>query len=180
MAFPNIPDKHRHEAFFSPADFVSYARELGNGPDSPAPGGVILCYSRKLMKHVLAAHRTEKWGHFLPELHVLTDYESQVGIVGQFGIGAPAAVTVVEELIAHGVREFVSVGTAGSLQKHVAVGDIVVCDRAIRTDAGVPRSGPENLCSETCCTVRPVPRTHRRRGSTFHLAVCRRDRCAAD
>jgi uridine phosphorylase len=64
-------------------------------------------------------------------------------VVGGFGIGAPAAATVLEELIALGVREFISIGTAGCLQPQRALGEAIVCTGAIR-DEGVShhRHGP--------------------------------------
>jgi uridine phosphorylase len=43
---------------------------------------------------------------------------------------------LLEQLIAFGVKEFLSVGIAGSLQKELRVGSIVICDKAIR-DEGV-------------------------------------------
>lgn len=134
MTFPNIHDKHAQTALFSPSDFLAYMRRQGRAPTSPAPRGVILCYTRRLMNHVLKTHVTTTWEHFQPAVHLLEDCNRQVGVVGQFGIGAPTAVTVAEELIAFGVQEFISVGTAGSLQKHVRVGNIVVCDRAVRDE----------------------------------------------
>jgi uridine phosphorylase len=39
-----------------------------------------------------------------------------------------------EELIAFGIKKFVSLGAAGGLQQRMNVGDIVVCDRAIRDE----------------------------------------------
>jgi uridine phosphorylase len=41
-----------------------------------------------------------------------------------------------EEFIALGTEKFISIGTAGGLQEDTRVGDIVLCDRAIR-DEGV-------------------------------------------
>ncbi|HEY7415201.1 MAG TPA: nucleoside phosphorylase, partial [Ktedonobacteraceae bacterium] len=60
----------------------------------------------------------------------------KVGICGGFGIGAPAVITLFEELIVLGGRKFISIGTSGTLQPHVQIGNIVVCDRAVR-DEGV-------------------------------------------
>ena len=50
--------------------------------------------------------------------------------------GAPAATTVLKELIALGAREFISIGAAGCLQPRCGFGDTVVCTGAIR-DEGV-------------------------------------------
>ena len=58
-----------------------------------------------------------------------------VGVV-KLGIGAPVVSTVLEELIALGVSRFISIGTAGALQKDARVGQIIVCDSAVR-DEGV-------------------------------------------
>ena len=58
----------------------------------------------------------------------------QIAIVGDFGFGAPAVVTRLEELIAFGVKQFISIGEAGALQPDMRVGDIVICRRAIRDE----------------------------------------------
>jgi uridine phosphorylase len=60
----------------------------------------------------------------------------QVAVAGGFGIGAPAAAIVLEELVAFGTSEFISIGTAGCLQPHYGFGEPVVCTGAIR-DEGV-------------------------------------------
>ena len=39
-----------------------------------------------------------------------------------------------EELAAYGIRKFVNLGAAGGLQKAMKIGDIVVCERAIRDE----------------------------------------------
>jgi len=57
-------------------------------------------------------------------------------LLGQFGIGAPAAAAALEELAALGTSSFVSIGTAGSLQCDLGTGDLVLCETAIR-DEGV-------------------------------------------
>jgi uridine phosphorylase len=59
-----------------------------------------------------------------------------VAAVGGFGIGGPAAAITLEEIIAAGVRRIVSIGGAGALHSGLTIGDLVVCDGAIR-DEGV-------------------------------------------
>ena len=39
-----------------------------------------------------------------------------------------------EELIAFGIKKFVNIGAAGGLQQSMNIGDIVICDRAIRDE----------------------------------------------
>ena len=39
-----------------------------------------------------------------------------------------------EELIAFGVKKFISIGTAGTLQKDITIGSLMVCEKAIRDE----------------------------------------------
>ena len=55
-SYPNFAGKHAGEALFTAADFLAYLRRVGARDDTPAPGGVVLCYQRSLYDHVL---RTE-------------------------------------------------------------------------------------------------------------------------
>jgi uridine phosphorylase len=59
-----------------------------------------------------------------------------VGLLGQFGMGAPAASAALEEMAARGTSAVASIGTAGSLQRDLSPGDLVLCEAAIR-DEGV-------------------------------------------
>ncbi|HOX78750.1 MAG TPA: nucleoside phosphorylase [Bacteroidales bacterium] len=58
----------------------------------------------------------------------LTD--DHVLICGQMGIGAPSAVVLLEELIAEGIKNIISFGTAGTLHDDLHAGDLVVCSEA--------------------------------------------------
>ncbi|GHG83793.1 hypothetical protein GCM10018779_67130 [Streptomyces griseocarneus] len=61
-----------------------------------------------------------------------------MAVCGGFGLGAPAAALVTEQLIALGARRIVTVGTAAALQEDLRPGHLVVCNRALR-DEGVSR-----------------------------------------
>ncbi|MFH1415114.1 MAG: nucleoside phosphorylase [Elusimicrobiota bacterium] len=50
------------------------------------------------------------------------------------GIGCPSAAICVEELINIGAEVFIRIGTAGSLQKEVELGDTVISTAAVRED----------------------------------------------
>lgn len=137
-SYPNFAGKHEQDAFFNPSDFVAYMRGQGRLDDYEAPLGIVLCYQRWLYDFVLTSEGLER-----PDgragykgLVMLPSTDSTIGVLGGFGIGAPAAAGKLEDLIALGTSRFVSVGTAGSLQAHCPVGHTIVCDRAIR-DEGV-------------------------------------------
>jgi uridine phosphorylase len=57
-----------------------------------------------------------------------------IGVVGRFGIGAPAAVFVLEWLAAMGASTFIAAGYAGGLHERQRAGDLVVCSSALRDE----------------------------------------------
>jgi uridine phosphorylase len=50
------------------------------------------------------------------------------------GIGAPSAAIALEELVKLGVGNFIRIGTSGSLQEEVKVGDLIIATGAIRDE----------------------------------------------
>ncbi len=136
MAFPNFAEKHAHDAFFNPQDYIEYLRQQQLLPDLQMPQSIIFCYQGHLLRRILAQEETEHSEVFPNAFHLLKSTEGKVGVYGDFGIGAPAVTTSLEGFIAQGVRTFVSIGIAGTLQPAPRIGDIIVCNRAIR-DEGV-------------------------------------------
>ena len=136
MPFPNFPDKHKGTALFSPEDWLAYLKKVGNHPEGPPPEGVILCYQRSLWDYIQEHHATTPMqkNRLLGNVHYLDDTDNRLAVAGQFGIGAPVAAIVLEELIAFGAYRFISVGTAGSLLPGLDIGDLVVCDQAVRDE----------------------------------------------
>jgi nucleoside phosphorylase len=137
-SYPNFAGKHAEEAIFTPADFTAYLQRIGALEAYTAPDGMVLCYRRSLYRQVVQAEGlqpAERRGA-LHGMLPLPSTGGRIGLLGQFGIGAPAAARAVEELAAMGTSAFVSVGTAGSLQRDLNVGDLVLCEAAIR-DEGV-------------------------------------------
>ena len=136
MSFPNFEGKHAQDAFFSPQEWVVYFKQSGFLPDFDIPQGVIFCYQKALLKHILAHEEAETFALPIGNLYLLKSTSNKIAISSGFGIGAPAVSTVFEELIALGTSRFISIGSAGGLQEKVEIGDIVLCDKAIR-DEGV-------------------------------------------
>ncbi len=134
MSVPNVENKHTAESIFGAKDFLEFKRRVGRGPRFKPPKGVILCYQKQLLEFV-----ERNYNVFVPRgtikgLRLLKDTDESIGVAADFGFGAPVAVAVMEDLIAFGVKEFVSLGYAGSIQKRIKVGDTVVCERAIRDE----------------------------------------------
>jgi len=134
-SYPNFAGKHGHEAIFSPAEVV--ASLMANGP-VPGPDAVILTYQQFLLDELRERGVQPATAYPGPwrSLWFTGGGARTIAVVGGFGIGAPAATTVLEELIALGAREFISIGAAGCLQPRCGFGEAVVCTGAIR-DEGV-------------------------------------------
>jgi uridine phosphorylase len=135
MAVPLVPGKFGSRPFFNPSDFIGYLRGRGGLGSRPAPEAVILSYQRSLFDHVLASHgSSEPDGYFRRNLRLIDASQGRVGIAADFGVGSPAAAVMLEELIAWGVRRFISIGTAGSLRLELPPGSLVLCEGALRDE----------------------------------------------
>ena len=135
MSLPLDKNKYSSEPFFNPGDFIGYIRRLDRLGDRPAPEAVILSYQRSLFDYAAnEVASTPAGAYFGKQLRYLEETDGKVAIVGNFGVGAPAAVVMLEELIAFGVKRFVSVGTAGSLVLDLPPGSLLLCDGAFRDE----------------------------------------------
>lgn len=134
MSYPNFSNKHSEPSAIQPQQYLNYMKGRGKYPSRPAPKAVVLCYQPGLLSFIRENHPTQSCDGFLSRLLFLTETHNRIAVMGGFGIGSPAAAAHLEELIAFGVSEFISVGSAGSLQPHISIGDKVLCDRAIRDE----------------------------------------------
>lgn len=173
MSYPNTSGKHRRKAFFSAAHYLSYLKKIHRYPTRPAPKNIILCYQRRFFHELVSKHRLRSADGFLEHtLYFLDNADGDIGLLGNFGIGAPAAVTKFEELIAMGARRFVSIGLAGTLQKDIGIGDIVLSTRAIR-DEGISH----HYCKPSKYSYPSKPLTQRlkavlaKQGCPLHLGT---------
>ena len=175
VAYPNFPDKHAHEAIAEPAAFHRYWVEHGVLPaEHEAPDGVILLYQAPLTDAVLAG-TLGPVSPFAPgarrsafmQLHTFDDTAGTVGVIGGFGVGAPAATIIMEMLGALGVHRFVGVGTAGALQPDLDTGAVLVCDRAVRDE------GVSHHYLAPARWAHPTPGLSERLGTELDAAGCR-------
>lgn len=134
MGFPNFKDKHAKDSMFTPGEFMAYQKKRGEYPKFKTPEGLIFCYQKSLMGSILENHKTTKVEGFYGEMYLLNETNNKVAIIGKFGIGSPIVVALLEELIAFGIKKFISIGTAGTLQKNIAIGSLMICEKAIRDE----------------------------------------------
>lgn len=129
--FPNMRGKYKLDPLFSPEEALDHFQDEYNFSEGKIPESVILCYDSDLMDYV--GENYDFWELDLhDEFYVLEDYET--GILGDFGVGAPAAGTLIEELVELDVVNFLSYGLAGSLDPNLDTGEIVLCTKALRDE----------------------------------------------
>lgn len=63
-------------------------------------------------------------------------------VICSTGIGGPSTSIVVEELSQLGIRIFLRIGTAGSIQPHVEIGSVLVITAAVRCDGASQHYAP--------------------------------------
>ena len=133
---PNIRNKYKYKAFSSAEKYVKHKIETCKYPEKIDAKSIIICYSPELMNHVKDCFEIRHIKKFYGDLYLIENNKHQIGILGNFGIGAPAITTLMEELIVYGVKNFISIGEAGGLQDYLKINDIVICEKSIR-DEGV-------------------------------------------
>lgn len=129
MPFPQHPRKHREQPLFTAAQFHEYVAKRRGSPLPKPPPSLALVFGRRWKKHLDRKYR----GALDSESDVYR-VGDDVGISIIGGSGAPHAAIVIEELAALGVRRFLTVGIAGSLQPRLRVGSFVICDKALRDE----------------------------------------------
>ncbi|HUF39256.1 MAG TPA: nucleoside phosphorylase [Anaerolineales bacterium] len=130
MSLPRFPGKFGHPAIFTAGDLA--ARTPGAGP---VPERMLICFQDRVFSYATRKYRGRKLQAPFGEISRLRRAaDGRVGVAGRFGIGAPAAVFVLEWLAALGARTFTVVGFAGGLHERQRAGDLVVCTRALRDE----------------------------------------------
>jgi len=135
VTFPNYGGKHDQEAIITPEAVIALQRQFA---DLFVPDGVVFAYQRTVWEYFdsLGARLVEGYPGPWRTMRVLERGDATVGLVGGFGIGAPVAALILDELIALGVRRFIKIGAAGSLLNDCPFGDVILAEAAIR-DEGV-------------------------------------------
>lgn len=65
---------------------------------------------------------------------VTGDYKGVRILVISTGMGGPSTAICIEELADLGVTDMIRIGSCGALQEHLALGQLVLCDRAVCDD----------------------------------------------
>jgi uridine phosphorylase len=136
MPFPNDPNKYKNASILQPVHTLDVRRRFGRFPKIAPPEGLVICLKNGLPEKLRWKTPVQKVGRVLGDMYLVRRTRGRVGVLANFGIGAPVVVSLVEEMIAFGVKRFIILSWGGALQRELRPGDIVVNDRAIR-DEGV-------------------------------------------
>jgi uridine phosphorylase len=159
MSMPNRARNYGDKAVIEPARVIEERKKIGLHPSCAVPAAAILCYDTAFWQWVCAASGNIECDGWLEGAYLVPYQDSQILVMKVPGFGAPTAVMTLEELIAFGINKFVNLGTAGGLQQNMNIGDIVICDRAIRDEGTSHHYSPvekyafagtdltENLCT---------------------------------
>ena len=126
--------KYSDQVVIEPARVNQERKKIGLHPSCPVPAGAIMCYDTAFWQWICAGPGDIECDGWLKGAYLVPCNDSWILVLKVPGFGAPTAVMTLEELAAFGIRRFVYLGTAGGLQQNMNVGDIVICDRAIRDE----------------------------------------------
>lgn len=126
---PQHPGKHDAPAVLAATDHL----ERLDRSFPPPPDAVVLAFRSSLVAAV--ARRTER-RHAFAGGNLYVPPGGRVGVLGDFGFGAPVAASLVEYLAELGVEAVAVLGGAGGLQPDLGGGEVLVIESAIR-DEGV-------------------------------------------
>ena len=125
--------KNKKPALSGISSAANYVRHVAAGLKLPSKA--IICPISSLTKYVTSHAKFKK---YMCEMDIYVLEKEGICYVTNFGYGAPAMAMKLEVLIALGVKEFVFIGLAGSLQEEVQPSDIVLCDEALCDDGTSP------------------------------------------
>lgn len=134
MGTVNLNSGSQEALVYTAKDMLTHRWSKGRSPGIRPPEAAILCYQPSLMAYAASEYPVRKVKGFFGDVYQLKPSDGKVVIAGNFGVGAPVATMLLEELAAFGVRQFISIGLAGSLQPHLLPGSIVICEGAQRDE----------------------------------------------
>jgi uridine phosphorylase len=135
---PNFKNKYNSKSITTAKDALNYLEKYeGFKRPKPIPKGAILSFASSERNQFLSNYRFKQIKGIYKNTFLVKDNDSNKAIiVAGLKAGSSHAAMRIENLIALGIKQFIVIGTCGSIQDFLKPGDIVVCNKAIR-DEGV-------------------------------------------
>ncbi len=130
------------------------------------PPKAIICPLSSLTKYALSQG---KFKHYNCEADIYVEEQKGFCYVTGFGVGAPAMAMALEVLIALGVREFVLVGLAGSLQPEVLSSDIVLCCGALADEGTSAHYVPQEFLKPSASLTKKLASAMKKSHMDYHI-----------
>jgi uridine phosphorylase len=155
MTLPLYKEKFDSNEITSPSRWAEYTTGLGLFSSFPTADLIFLTWQKSLFKRIKSRYAHISYAGLPGDVIFLDGTRSheggkgeikpRIGVVGGFGMGAPAAVFMMEALGALGNRSFLGLGTAGGLlgeeeflreesSHSLRIGDVILADRAFRDE----------------------------------------------
>jgi uridine phosphorylase len=150
MSMLNKAQKSGDKAVIEPGRVIQERKKIGLHPSCPVPAGAIMCYDTAFWQWICADPVFVECDGWLKGAYLVPCNDSWVLVLKVPGFGAPTAVMTLEELAAFRINKFVNIGTAGGLQQNMDIGDIVLCDRAIRDEGTSNHYLPDEKYAFAC------------------------------
>lgn len=131
-------NKYKLKSLFTAKDYWQYWQKQNSKNVPTVPPNIIISYQKDILSAVAKKNKGQYSKELGTTLYFLKGTNKQIGLVGGFGVGGAAVAVLMEELIALGAKQFLSIGYAGSLKTKLAIGDFVLCSQAIRGE-GISR-----------------------------------------
>jgi uridine phosphorylase len=133
--FPfTTPEDLHSPTLFTAAHQLEQLRNPGMLPIIPSLERVVLLHQAGSLRAIARKYRLRRARGFHKELYLLREKGGTIGVVTNFGVGAPASAVIIEELAVLGIKKLITLGIAGGLQEHMQPGDLAICERAIREE----------------------------------------------
>ena len=122
-----------HEILLSPTEYFEYLEEKGEFPSSyQVPKTVLIVFQKVALQHLLSQHNHHFGKRFLSKVAFFD--KLPIAVCGGFGVGAPALAVKIEELIAWGVKRFVTLGTGAILTSDVPLQALALGEKVFGVD----------------------------------------------
>jgi len=130
-----IPGKFREPPVYGAPDFLAWAARQGWSAGT-LPVGAVFTSQTFITAHLEGHPECYRSSESLSPTNgqVFLTLASPPVAIACLGLGAPAVVTLLENLVGLGVRSFIAVGPAPAISDDLSWGDCVVIDRALRDD----------------------------------------------
>jgi hypothetical protein len=155
-----VTDLSDDEPVFSPKDFIRYEARRRNVDEESfrIPKRLIVCYEREAFEYAKQASNGKIIDWFYGESRPFCIGTADGKDIGVFrtAVGAPAAVAMLEELVACGAETIFEVGISGGLQSFLKPGDTVVVTEAVRDEGTSSHYLPSEVRLESSAKLREL------------------------